>query len=69
MATAEMTTENPAPATFVEQEDIPKDELQRKFWVGGNWKANGSKSSVAELVNTLNAQIFPSALRVEVRLF
>lgn len=26
----------------------------RKFFVGGNWKLNGDKKSIAELANTLN---------------
>ena len=27
---------------------------QRKFFVGGNWKMNGSKASIDELVKMLN---------------
>lgn len=26
----------------------------RKFFVGGNWKMNGDKKSLGELINTLN---------------
>jgi len=28
--------------------------LQRKFFVGGNWKMNGNKASIDELVKLLN---------------
>lgn len=27
----------------------------RKFFVGGNWKMNGDKKSLGELINTLNS--------------
>ena len=35
-----------------------------KFFVGGNWKSNGSKSSVAKLVEDLNAGSVPSSTEV-----
>jgi triosephosphate isomerase len=35
-----------------------------KFFVGGNWKSNGSKSSVAKLVADLNAGSVPSSTEV-----
>ena len=31
----------------------------RRFFVGGNWKLNGSKSANSELVNMLNAVNIP----------
>ena len=27
---------------------------ERRFWVGGNWKMNGSTASIAALIATLN---------------
>lgn len=29
--------------------------MSRKFFVGGNWKMNGDKKSLGELIQTLNA--------------
>jgi len=39
--------------------------MTRKFFVGGNWKCNGTKASIQALVNDLNKGTFPSD-RVEV---
>lgn len=36
----------------------------RKFFVGGNWKMNGRKKCLGELINTLNAAKFPSDTEV-----
>ena len=35
-----------------------------KFFVGGNWKANGTKESVSKLVSGLNSAQFPSEVDV-----
>lgn len=35
-----------------------------KFFVGGNWKANGTKESVSKLVSGLNSAHFPSEVEV-----
>lgn len=36
--------------------------MARKFFVGGNWKMNGTKSSIKEIVNNLNsAKLDPNA--------
>lgn len=35
-----------------------------KFFVGGNWKANGTKESVSQLVSGLNSARFPSDVEV-----
>ena len=32
----------------------------RKFFVGGNWKMNGRKNNLGELINTLNAAKVPA---------
>lgn len=32
----------------------------RKFFVGGNWKMNGRKTNLGELINTLNAAKVPA---------
>lgn len=32
----------------------------RKFFVGGNWKMNGRKKSLGELISTLNAAKVPA---------
>lgn len=29
--------------------------MSRKFFVGGNWKMNGDKASLGELIKTLNS--------------
>lgn len=29
--------------------------MSRKFFVGGNWKLNGDKKSLGELMDTMNA--------------
>lgn len=29
--------------------------MSRKFFVGGNWKMNGDKKSLGELIQTMNA--------------
>ena len=39
-----------------------------KFFVGGNWKANGTKESVSKLVSGLNSAQFPSEVDVIVAL-
>lgn len=36
----------------------------RQFFVGGNWKCNGTTASVAELVSGLNAEALPTAVEV-----
>ena len=35
-----------------------------KFFVGGNWKSNGTKESVSKLVSGLNSAQFPSEVEV-----
>ena len=30
-------------------------DMSRKFFVGGNWKMNGDKKSLGELIQTLNS--------------
>lgn len=35
-----------------------------KFFVGGNWKSNGTKESVGKLVSGLNSAQFPSEVEV-----
>lgn len=35
--------------------------MSRKFFVGGNWKMNGDKKSLGELIQTLNgAKVDPN---------
>lgn len=38
----------------------------RKFFIGGNWKCNGTKKSVSDLVTDLNKLSFPKAIDVVV---
>ncbi|GJD12758.1 Triosephosphate isomerase, chloroplastic [Galdieria sulphuraria] len=40
--------------------------MPRKFFVGGNWKCNGTKASIEELCNTLNKGDSVESLPVEV---
>nr|AAU93945.1 triose phosphate isomerase [Helicosporidium sp. ex Simulium jonesi] len=40
--------------------------MARKFFVGGNWKCNGTKESVSALVKALSAAKLPSADKVDV---
>eukprot|EP00735_Rhodelphis_limneticus_P014770 TRINITY_DN884_c0_g1::TRINITY_DN884_c0_g1_i1::g.25361::m.25361 TRINITY_DN884_c0_g1::TRINITY_DN884_c0_g1_i1::g.25361 ORF type:complete len:253 (+),score=63.90,sp/P48496/TPIC_SPIOL/55.92/9e-97,TIM/PF00121.13/5.2e-89 TRINITY_DN884_c0_g1_i1:56-814(+) len=40
--------------------------MTRRFWVGGNWKCNGNRQSVAALVNELNAHGFDGKSEVVV---
>lgn len=40
--------------------------MARKFFVGGNWKNNGTLASISEIVNNLNAATIPSTDVVEV---
>jgi len=40
--------------------------LQRKFFVGGNWKLNGTKAANAALIKELNAGDIPSSVEVVV---
>lgn len=41
-------------------------DVQAKFFVGGNWKCNGTHASVEKLVNELNAGSVPSGIDVVV---
>lgn len=41
-------------------------DVQAKFFVGGNWKCNGTHASVEKLVNDLNAGGVPSGIDVVV---
>ena len=40
--------------------------MARKFFVGGNWKCNGTAEEVKKIVNTLNEAQVPSQDVVEV---
>jgi len=40
--------------------------MGRKFFVGGNWKCNGSRASIATLLNDLNTGKVPSSVEVVV---
>jgi len=40
--------------------------MTRKFFVGGNWKLNGTKDSTTALVNELNGANIPSSSKVEI---
>ncbi|KAA6370158.1 MAG: Triose phosphate isomerase [Streblomastix strix] len=40
--------------------------MPRKGWVGGNWKTNGTKKSVEELVKILNKGVVPFHSKVDI---
>lgn len=41
----------------------------RKFFVGGNWKLNGDKKSLGELINTLNSAKLNADTGEDINLF
>lgn len=43
----------PVPFSLKRQKNTAN--MSRKFFVGGNWKMNGDKKSLGELIQTLNA--------------
>jgi triosephosphate isomerase len=64
---------HPRPASFVRvpnnngravARDIAAMASKAKFFVGGNWKSNGTMTSVKQLINDLNAGSVPSDIDI-----
>ena len=39
---------------FADDDEMQVTMSDRRFWVGGNWKMNGSKAAITDLVKILN---------------